>query len=139
MTTFKYSMQSHIDILSLLYFRNYSFNQGNTEIIQLFLLQYFHWYSLEILQIIDDKHCSTWTYHETMAYYKIHDQSFSHTRVQASTFYLSIWWMMENFQIKHREKMVKGYITAETKSNALYALFFYFFGKLFNAIKRLLV
>ena len=47
--------------------------------------------------------------------------------------------MMENFQIKHREKMVKGYITAETKSNALYALFFYFFGKLFNAIKRLLV
>ena len=87
----------------------------------------FHLYSLEILHIIDDKHCSTWRYHENMAYYKIHDQSFfSHTRLYKHEHILpkcSMWWMMENFQIKLREKMVKGYITVETKSNSLYALF----------------
>ena len=45
--------------------------------------------------------------------------------------------MMVNFQVKHQDKMVKGYITAETNSNVLCALFLYFSKKLFYIINTI--
>ena len=40
--------------------------------------------------------------------------------------------MMVNFQIKHQDKMVKGYITAESNSNLLYTIVLYFVRMLFH-------